>query len=281
MDPEQYRAAQRDQWARSAGGWSRRREDFQRSALPVSRWLIDAARLQPGHTVLELAAGPGDTGLLAAELVQPGGRLISSDASEEMVAVSRARAQELGIDDVEFRVLDLEWIDLETASVDAALCRWGYMLAADPGAALRETRRVLRPGGRVALAAWDAPEHNPWATVPTDELVERGLTERRDPSQPGMFAFSPPGKLESLLQDAGFTEVEVDAVEVEYRFESADAYWETILDMSVPFADSVGALEEAQHEAVRDGVRARLEPYTGGDGAVVLPWRTLVAAATA
>ncbi len=281
MDPHEYREAQRDQWSRSAGGWSRRREHFQSSSLPVSQWLIDAVRLQPGHTVLELAAGPGDTGLLAAELVKPGGRLISSDANEEMVAVARARADELGIADVEFRVLELEWIDLEAASVDAVLCRWGYMLAADPAAALRETRRVLRPGGRVALAAWDAPEHNPWATVPTDELLARGLTERRDPSQPGMFAFSPHGRLESLLQDAGFTEVEVDAVEIEYGFESPEAYWETMRDMSVPFADAVGALEDGEREAVREGVRARLEPYTSGDGAVRLPWRTLVATATA
>jgi SAM-dependent methyltransferase len=281
MDPETYRAAQRDQWSRSADGWARRRELVHRQALPVSRWMIDAVALQPGHTVLELAAGPGDTGLLAAELVRPGGRLICSDANEEMVAVARARAAQLGIADVDFRVLELEWIDLETASVDAVLCRWGYMLAADPAAALRETRRVLRPGGRVALAAWDGPERNPWATVPTAELVARGLAEPRDPAQPGMFAFSPPGRVESLLEEAGFTEVTVDGLEIEFGFAAVDDYWETTLDLSIPFADAVGALDDSEREAVRDGVRARLEPYAGPDGALRLPWRTLVAAATA
>ena len=116
------------------------------------------------------------------------------------------------------------------------------------GAARDAARAAARRA--VALAAWDAPEHNPWATVPTDELLARGLTERRDPAQPGMFAFSPPGRLESLLQDAGFTEVEVDAVEIQYRFDSADAYLDTILDMSVPFADAVAALGEEERDAV-------------------------------
>jgi ubiquinone/menaquinone biosynthesis C-methylase UbiE len=281
MEPEQHRRAQADQWSRSAAGWTRRREDFQRRAMPVSRWLIDAVELQPGQAVLELAGGPGDTGLLAAELVAPGGRLISSDAAEEMLAAARARAAELGIENVEFRVLELEWLDLETASVDAVLCRWGYMLVADPGAALRETRRVLRPGGRVALAAWDAPQRNPWATAPTAELVERGLTEPRDPLAAGMFAFSPTGRLEALLEEAGFTDVTVDTVELELGYASFEDFWETTLDLSIPFADVVGGLEGPQRQAVMAGLRERLRPYTGEDGALAPPARTLVASASA
>ncbi len=83
-----------------------------------------------------------------------------------MLEGARARALELGLSNIEFKVLNAEWIDLPLASVDAVLCRWGYMLMADPAAALAETRRVLRPGGRVALAVWDALEANPWALLP-------------------------------------------------------------------------------------------------------------------
>ena len=280
MDAERYRQGAREQWSRSAPGWARRREDVQRAALPVSEWLIDAIEPQPGQTVLELAAGPGDTGLLAAELIEPGGTLISSDFAEEMLDAARDRARELGVANVDFRVLEMEWLDLETASVDAILCRWGFMLTADPGAALREARRVLRPGGRVALAAWDAPQANPWATAPTDELVERGLAEPRDLSQPGMFSFSPPGRIEELLDSAGFVEATVDAVAFEQRYPSSEDYWALTLDLSRPFADAMEGLPEPERASVREGIDRRLEPFRR-DGGYVLPARTLVAAASA
>src|SRR5919199_5972397 len=165
MDAEAYRAESRERWEAAAAGWAQEREAFQRDTVVVSQWLLDAAHLQPGHTVLELAAGPGDLGLMAAELVAPDGKAIITDAADAMLEVARARAQELGTANVEIRQMEAEWIDLPAASVDAVLCRWGYMLLADPEAALRETRRVLKPGGRVALAAWAGPEENPWIAL--------------------------------------------------------------------------------------------------------------------
>src|SRR5919198_3735025 len=133
--------------------------------MPVSAWMVEAIDPQPGHTVLELAAGTGDTGLLAAELIEPGGTLICSDFAPEMLATAQRRAEELGIRNVRFRQIDAETaIDLEAASVDGVLCRWGYMLMIDPGTALQETRRVLKSGGRLALAAWTGPEDNLWSS---------------------------------------------------------------------------------------------------------------------
>ncbi len=114
--------------------------------------MLDAVSLQPGERVLELAAGLGETGMLAAERVAPMGGVIVSDQADAMLDGARARALQLGLSNIEFQVLGAEWIDLPLASVDAVLCRWGYMLIADPSAALAETRRVLRPGGRLALA---------------------------------------------------------------------------------------------------------------------------------
>src|SRR5207249_2511361 len=139
--------------------------DVREFGMPVSRWMLDALAPQPGQQLLELAAGTGDVGLLAAELVAPGGSVIESDFAGEMLAAARERARSLGIANVEFRELSLEWIDMPTASVDGVLCRWGLMFAPDPEAALREARRVLRPGGRLAIAVWDVPAANPWAAL--------------------------------------------------------------------------------------------------------------------
>src|SRR6266498_872929 len=148
-----------------APGWERWRARLEEAVAPVREWMIHQLEAQPGDTLLELAAGAGDTGFEAAAIVGEAGRLISTDFSPAMVEVARRRAAELGLGNADLRVMDAERVELETDSVDGVLCRFGYMLMADPAVALSETRRVLRPGGRLVLAVWGAPERNPFFTV--------------------------------------------------------------------------------------------------------------------
>ncbi|MFL5820630.1 MAG: class I SAM-dependent methyltransferase [Solirubrobacteraceae bacterium] len=281
MDADAYRQASLERWQRAAGGWARRREALQRLAGPVSRWMVDAVSPRPGQVVLELAAGPGDTGLMAAELVAPSGTLICSDFAEPMLEVARERARELGVANVEFRALNAESLDLETASVDGVLCRWGYMLLADPAAGLRETRRVLRPGGRVALAAWDAPERNHWVALGAEETRRRLEQPPPAPDEPGMFAFAPAGRIEALLAQAGFVDVEVDALDLEMAYRSFEDWWETTLDLSRPFAEMIESRPDPERADIRAALREALAPFAGSDGALAIPGRTLVAAAGA
>lgn len=280
-DPDQYRTASRESWAGAAGAWGTHRDVLQAAAEPVSHWMVDAIDPQPGHRVLELAAGPGDTGFLAAELIEPGGTLISSDVVEEMLDQARARAAELGVTNVEFRTIDAEWIDLPTATLDGVLVRWGYMLLADPATALRETRRVLRPGGRLALAAWAHPEENPWASAPRVELAAMGAVTPPAPDAPDMFAFRDPRRIVGLLEETGFEDIVVEQVAIVYRHASLDDWWDTMLDLSVTLARAVGALTPAQRDDLRDALDARLAQYVAADGSVALPGLTHVAAAGA
>jgi len=281
MDAEAYRAESHDRWSRSARGWAARRDHHQSVSLVVSEWMVDAIAPQPGHRVLELAAGAGDTGFLAAELIRPGGTLITSDFAEPMLEVARARARELGVDNVEFRELEAEWIDLPTASVDAVLCRWGYMLVADPGAALRETRRVLRPGGRVALAAWDGPERNPWASIPGRLLLDRGLVAPADPEGPGMFAFAVPGRIEALLDEAGFGDHAVEALDTERSYPDLEEFLDITRDCSRPFSDVWAGLDAAGREDLLKEAARRTAPFTEPGGELRFPGRPLVAVAEA
>jgi len=281
FDADAYRASARDLWERAAPGWRDHRAALQAVAMPVSQWMAEAIRPQPGHRVLELAAGPGDTGFLVAELIAPGGTLICSDASEGMLDSARARAAELGVPGVEFRSLNAESIALPTASLDAVLCRWGYMLLADPGAALGETRRVLGPGGRVALAAWDTADRNVWASVASDEMQQLLGAPRPEPGQPGMFAFAAPGRIEALLEEAGFAEVEVAAVDLAFAYADEDAWWEDRVALSVPFADALSRVDADRRDRLRDAIDTRLAEYRDESGGLTVPGRALVAAATA
>lgn len=281
FDANAHRASSLAGWEEAAPGWVRRQEAIRTLGAPVSRWMLDAIYLKPGERVLELAAGLGETGMLAAQLVAPTGGVIISDQADGMLEGARARAAELGLSNVEFQVLGAEWIDLPLASVDAVVCRWGYMLLADPSAALGETRRVLRPGGRVSLAVWDSVQQNPWAFLPTSELIERGLAEAPSPGTPGPFALGDRDRVRGLLEQAGFAEIDVQALDIEHRHPSFEVFWETTLDISRAFHDAVLSRPEPEVEEIHAALASRLEPYTSADGALAIPARTLVAYATA
>jgi ubiquinone/menaquinone biosynthesis C-methylase UbiE len=206
---------------------------------------------------------------------------VSSDASDAMLELARARAGMFGVTNVEFASLQLEWIDLPAASVDAALCRWGVMLCADPPAAVKEVRRVLRPGGRFTLAVWDLPERNPWTTIPSRTLIELGYTSPPEPGAPSMFTLADPGRLEALLEEAGFAEVEVDGVRLDRVYESVDEWLEETYDLSVMFAEVYDGLDDERRRQVVEKVASLAERHRQDDGALLLPGRSLVGAATA
>jgi SAM-dependent methyltransferase len=280
--PDDFRAQSRKRWSAQAEGWEARRDLLRTATMPVSAWMIDAIDPQPGHTILELAAGTGDTGLLAAELIEPGGTLISSDFSPEMLKTAERRAQELGVRNVRFKQIDADTsIDVPAASLDAVLCRWGYMLLADPGHALRETRRVLRPDGRAALAAWTTPEDNPWSAAPAQAMVERGLLEPADPSAPGQYAWGGEGVVAEQLAAAGFPDPHVEALAFTIPYRSVDDWWDSQADLSGHFGEALARAGEEDLAAVRAALTRRAEPFAGEDGTLSVPARTWVAWAAA
>jgi SAM-dependent methyltransferase len=260
-----------------AARWDRRRNLLQESTRGISEWLVDRLDPRPGQTILELAAGTGETGFLAAARMGATGRLISSDRSPNMVEAARRAGEELGLTNVEYRVLDAERLELDEGSVDGVLSRFGYVLKGDPPPALREVRRVLRPGGRFAFSVWAERERNPWMTVPAAVMVELGHMEPRRPDRGDPFAVRSAEHTRKLLADAGFAESEVEELPMRYRFADADELWAFASELRGPIALAIEGLDAAAQAGVRAELEARADRTP--DGGYALAGVSLVAVA--
>ena len=262
-----------------APNWERRRADVERICEPVRHWMLRELAPRPGDTVLELAAGTGDTGFEAAKLVGTEGSVIVSDFSPAMVEAARRRGAELDVTNVDYRILDAEKIDLGDDHVDGILCRFAYMLMADQAAALAETRRVLRQGGRLALAVWGAPESNPFFALVGKALVQRGLMSPPElPPAPGLFAMASAERTTAMLREAGFDEVRFEEVQAYFVLPDADEYFSIVADLAGPLAMALRKLSGAERDSVRNDLEKSLTPFAI-EGGYRLPSTVLCAVA--
>jgi SAM-dependent methyltransferase len=276
------RAGLRDMWSAVAPGWAEHADIVDGRSAELTARMLDAAALQPGERVLELACGPGGVGLAAARRAGPGGEVVVSDISAEMSEIAAARASASGLDNVTARVLELEAIDEPDASYDVALCREGLMFAPEPQRAADEIARVLRPGGRVALAVWGPRARNPWLGIVLDAVSAELGAPVPPPGIPGPFSLEDRDRLAALLRGAGLTDVAVEEQEMAMGAESFDAWWTRTCALAGPLSRILDALDEDKVAAVRERARAAVaELQPGGDTSreIVLGGVTFVASA--
>jgi len=270
VDEGERRRVRLENWAAMAAGWERVLEERERLAAPVTDWLVRELAPKRGDVVLELAAGQGDVGFAVAASLGESGRLITSDFSAAMLDIARRRGEELGLTNVEFRELDAEDLELEDDSVDGVVCRWGYMLMPNPSAALAETRRVLRPGGRLAFTVWASGDRNPWISVAGRILVARGHMPPPAPDEPGMFMLADQEELRALVDAAGFTDVEIDEVPVHNDYRDVDEFVHRSNETGGMFARAWTAASEDERKAMTEEFRDAFEPFAV-DGGYDLP----------
>ena len=265
-DADEYRRRSYRNWQHAAAGWEREREALQAAMGPLTDWMIERLAPEPGQTILELGAGTAETGLLAAGRVSPGGRVIVSDRSTEMLSAAERRAAELDLTNVELRVLDIEAIDLADAAVDGVISRMVLMLVPDIAAALGEIHRVLRPGARLSAAVWDTVERNPWAPVLWDVIERMTDIPQARPGGPGMFTLADAGRLRSLLEAAGFGEIHIESIPVAWSYPDFETYWRTQSSLNGAITRLLPTLPEADRRRLADAVQEAVEPFRTGSG---------------
>lgn len=278
MEPTEFRQASLSTWEGLASGWDSWDSYINVVFTPVRESLLRGLAPRRGETILELAAGAGGTGFAAAADLGPDGHLISTDFSPSMVEVARRRGAERELTNVEYRVMDAENIDLGDGSVDGVLCSFGYMLMVAPEVALRETRRVLRAGGRVAFSVWAPSERNPWARIPATMLVEHGHVPPPQPGSPDPFSMGQPDRLRALLEGAGFSTPHLEEVPVCFSVADVDQFLSLMRD-SAPFGRVLRSLSDGETDTMRAGLVSAFERFAG-EGGYALPGVALIAVAS-
>jgi enediyne biosynthesis protein CalE5 len=272
------RAQLHQMWSGVAGAWAAHLAYTDRRGAHVTERMLDLTRPRPGERVLELACGTGGPGLDAAPLVAPGGEVVVSDFSPEMTAIAAGRASAGGLANVSARVLDIEQIDEPDASYDVVLCREGLMLVPDPARAAREIRRILRPGGRVAITVWGPRERNPWLGVVFDAASDVLGVPTPPPGIPHPFSLADADRLGAVLAGAGLAYVQAGELSVPYHAASVEEWWERTVALAGPLARRLAALPDDAARALRQRAAERIGAYRTPTG-LEIPGVCLVATA--
>jgi ubiquinone/menaquinone biosynthesis C-methylase UbiE len=191
----------------AAAAWARWHDKLAIQGAAVNDRLMQHARVRPGVAVLDLASGTGHPGIALAHRVTPSGSVMLTDLSPPMLDVARARLAKEGLANVAFEVADAHRLPFADASFDAITCRLGIMYFTDLAGALREIARVLKPGGRVAFAAWGRMDQGTYAPFILGPAMRRRPMPPPPPGVPWPGRFSEPGLLRAALVEAGYSDV--------------------------------------------------------------------------
>lgn len=279
FDAANYKKAQREQWNKDGAAWQRWNSTLDRWYGEASRQMLFLAGIQPGQQVLDVAAGTGEPAITAAEQVGPDGYVLATDISEGVLELARQAAQDRGLGQFDTRAMDGEKLDLPDASFDAVLCRLGLMYMPHPVTALREWRRVLKAGGRVAVVVFSTPQRNSWGAVPATIFRRRAQLSPPIPGQPGPFSLGNPGILKEIFHSAGFSNPDIRTVPAPHRMGSAAEYVQVAREAFGGFNAMLASLSQHERELAWQEVEEAMRGFESSAG-FEAPGECIVGAAT-
>ncbi len=260
---DQIKQSQRQSWDSVALGWKKWWKVFENGAQTVSDRLIELANVKPNSKVLDIATGIGEPAITAANRVGNNGHVLASDLSPQMLAISEERAKSQNLDHImEFRVSDAETIALQPSTLDVVLCRWGLMFLPNLELGLSNVYNSLVDGGRFAAAVWSTPDKVPQISIPINIVRRETNAPLPPPGTPGPFGLADEKLLYRSFEKAGFRDIQIEKVNVTFKFDTAKDYTMFTQDISVPINSMLKTQAKERVEQIWSMVTQEVSKYT-------------------
>ena len=261
------KAATRAQWDQAAAGWNAHGPLIRSWLARATDAMLGMAGVGSGMRVLDVAAGAGDQTLSIAERIGPAGEVLAIDLSPAILALARDNATRASHANVRTLVADGEDLRVEAASFDAAVCRLGLMLFADPLRGLREMHQALRPGGGACTLVFSRPEDNPCISILLSTALKHAGLPPRDPSVPGgLLSLGQPGRIDELFIAAGFEDVATTQIDAPFHLPSVGAYLDFVRSSASPIQQILAGLDDVSASAAWAEMEERLSTFNTPTG---------------
>jgi len=231
--------------------------------------------------VLDVAAGYGEPSLTAAKIVGPEGTVVATDLSAGMLAYGRERAASAGLQNIEFVESDAMSLDFPSHGFDAALSRWGIIFEPDGEGAAGCVRGFLKPGARMAISSWGPPERVPFMALPMGTVMKLLEVPPPPPGRPGPMSRPTPDAVGGLLEGGGFSDVQVDELEITFEYDSAEEFTRSVQELVPQIANLVRSHAPEVQQDVWQAVTDAARTHGSEDGRVRMTNLVLVAAGRA
>lgn len=271
----------RAHWAENAAPWRKYRAEMAQQSRAATELILRLARVGPGMQVLDLASGTGQPALSLAAAVAPGGHVTATDLTTEMLATVEEAASATGLGTLSTQQADMEALPFPDHRFDVATCRFGIMFPAHVDRALREIRRVLRPGGRAAFLVWGTSDQ-PYFAIVQDIFMKYAQLPPPPPDAPTPFRFAQPGTLSAALREAGFAQVEEAAHTIPWSWPGTpEEEWAAMSEQrGAIFRQFREAVDDETHARATDEALAALHQYYDGHQ-ITMPAQVIGATGTA
>ncbi len=255
MNPqlEQIRDQQKASWDKFSPGWKKWDHLIMEFLQPMGNEIVNALDLKETDIVLDIASGTGEPGLSIAQKLK-NGKVTLTDLSEDMLKVALENANQKGINNIETLVCDVSELPFPDNSFDAVSCRFGYMFFPDMELATKEIFRVLKPGGRLAIAVWNVPEKNFWVTAIGGTINRNMQLQPPAPEAPGMFRCAKSGYMEDLFNKVGLKNTFEKEVLGKLNCGNADTYWNMMTDVAAPFVSALSKADDEMKDKIKSEV---------------------------